>query len=50
MDMVRHELPLGLMTVEEAKQHRLALMEERRGVVKKAETEWMNSTYSFCEH
>jgi hypothetical protein len=51
MDMVRAQrvVPEGLMTVEEARRHRLVLMEERSGSLKKNEAEWTNS-YNFCEH
>ena len=47
--MVQQEGALdGLMTAEEANQHRIALMEERSGFHDKSESRW--STYSFCEH
>ncbi|KAK4119639.1 hypothetical protein N657DRAFT_626454 [Parathielavia appendiculata] len=51
MEMVRRHraVPDGLMTVEEARRHRLALMEERTAFVGKVEEEWTR-TYSFCEH
>lgn len=40
-------LPMG---IEEAREHRLKLMEERSRHVKKAEEYWNSSTYNFCEH
>jgi hypothetical protein len=51
MDMVRRERvkPDGLMTVEEAREHRLALMDERSAFVKSNEVEWRQE-YGFCEH
>ena len=51
MDMLRREeLGVeGLMTAEEAREHRLALMEERTAFVAKNEGEWKHA-YSFCEH
>ncbi|GAB1320932.1 Manganese lipoxygenase [Madurella fahalii] len=51
LDMVRREqvLPEGIMTLDEARQHRLRLMEERSAFQVKGEEEWRNS-YSFCEH
>ncbi|KAK4198028.1 hypothetical protein QBC40DRAFT_284400 [Triangularia verruculosa] len=52
MEMVRKErvIPEGLMTDEEAKEHRLKLMEERSRQHEKAETEWNRGGYNFCEH
>ncbi|KAK3901763.1 hypothetical protein C8A05DRAFT_16086 [Staphylotrichum tortipilum] len=51
MEMVRRErvLPEALMTAEEAREHRIKLMEERSAFVKKNDLEW-KSSYSFCEH
>jgi hypothetical protein len=51
MDMVRKQggVPEGLMTHEDACEHRLALMAERTAFVGKNEEEWKNE-YSFCEH
>lgn len=51
MEMVRRQrvLPEALMTAEEAKEHRIKLMEERSAFVKKNDLEW-KGTYSFCEH
>lgn len=40
-------LPMGL---EEAKEHRLRLMQERSAFVKTAEKGWQQHSYSFCEH
>lgn len=40
-------LPMGL---EEAKEHRLKLMEVRSGFVQTAEAGWQQHSYSFCEH
>ncbi|KAK0719047.1 hypothetical protein B0T21DRAFT_60415 [Apiosordaria backusii] len=52
MDMVRKErvIPEGLMTNEEAKEHRLKLMEERSRFHKDAESAWKQGEYSLCEH
>ncbi len=51
MDMVRRQrvLPEALMTTEEAREHRIKLMEERSAFVQKNDLEW-KGTYSFCEH
>ncbi|KAL2260094.1 hypothetical protein VTK26DRAFT_6015 [Humicola hyalothermophila] len=51
MDMVRKvgSVPEGLMTYEEAYQHRLKLMGERSVFRAENEDEWTNE-YSFCEH
>ena len=51
MEMVRREQVEtdGLMTVEEAREHRLALIEERSAFVDKNKKEWQQD-YSFCEH
>jgi hypothetical protein len=43
-------IPEGLMTVEEARDHRVRLMEERSRKQKDAEKHWENNNYSFCEH
>jgi hypothetical protein len=54
LDMVRryvdaegHALPMG---IEEAREHRVKLMEERSRHVRNAEQAWESSVYSFCEH
>lgn len=41
------ELP---MTIEEAKEHRVGLMNERGAFVKKSEDGWRQHSYSSCEH
>ncbi|KAM0261009.1 hypothetical protein ACHAQJ_002444 [Trichoderma viride] len=46
----RTDVPESLMTVEEAKEHRLKLMDERSRHEVKAEHLRESSTYSFCEH
>ncbi|KAF2649455.1 hypothetical protein K491DRAFT_698080 [Lophiostoma macrostomum CBS 122681] len=38
------------MTAEEAKEHRVKLMQERSAFVKTAEGGWQDHSYSFCEH
>lgn len=43
----RSELP---MTVEEAEEHRLKLMQERSAFVKNVDERSQSYTYSFCEH
>ncbi|KAJ4396953.1 hypothetical protein N0V93_001176 [Gnomoniopsis smithogilvyi] len=50
LEMVRKELNLGIFTMQEAKEHRLALMAERTTQQVNAEIEWLQATYSFCEH
>ncbi|KAK4173741.1 hypothetical protein QBC36DRAFT_303405 [Triangularia setosa] len=52
MDMVRKErvIPEGLMKSEEAKEHRLKLMEERSRFHEDAESAWNRGLYTFCEH
>ncbi|KAK4153505.1 hypothetical protein C8A00DRAFT_15264 [Chaetomidium leptoderma] len=51
MEMIRRErvVPEGLMTAEEAREHRLVLMGERSAFVGENEKEWCRN-YSFCEH
>jgi hypothetical protein len=54
MDMVRkyfEEDPPGpLMSEDEAKQHRIKLMDERGSFVKRAVGDWQEETHNFCEH
>jgi hypothetical protein len=52
LDMVRREqvLPDGIMTPDEARAHRLKLMDERSAFQAKSEQEWNMGNYSFCEH
>jgi hypothetical protein len=53
LDMVRQEegvLPKDLMTVEEAAQHRLELMDVRSRFHDTSEDDWQSVQYSFCEH
>ncbi|KAJ4015533.1 hypothetical protein NW752_006993 [Fusarium irregulare] len=51
MDMVRSEATSSLpMSLAEAKEHRLKLMEERTKFQSKAEQNWSSVEYSFCEH
>jgi hypothetical protein len=38
------------MSVEEARQHREKLTEERTAYVSQSEEEWISQTYNFCEH
>lgn len=40
----------GLMSEEEAKEHRIKLMEMRTTFVDKSDKTWHAQTYSFCEH
>lgn len=54
MDMVRSDfeadsnaLPMGL---EEARKHRIKLMDARKAFVADASEAWHQHTYSFCEH
>lgn len=39
-----------LMSEEEAKEHRIKLMENRTAFVDKSHIEWQESFYNFCEH
>lgn len=41
-------VPRGLMTLEEAREHRLKLMDER--TAEKARDHWERVEYNFCEH
>ena len=54
MEMVREHFDAGTgtlpMTLEEAKEHREKLMQERGAFVKVAEAGWQRHSYSFCEH
>lgn len=54
MEMVRKHFKTGgdplLMGMEEAKEHRLKLMEERGSFVRAAGQKWHDSGYNFCEH
>lgn len=52
MDMVRREAADSTMpmTLEEAKAHRLKLMDERGRLQEEAEGNWRQVTYHFCEH
>ncbi|KAI6780671.1 uncharacterized protein J7T54_001175 [Emericellopsis cladophorae] len=43
-------LPEGCMTLDEAKEHRLALMEERTASTNKMEESWVKTEHNFCEH
>ncbi|PVI05301.1 hypothetical protein DM02DRAFT_668503 [Periconia macrospinosa] len=47
MDAEKHTLPMSL---EEAKGHRLLLMEERGAFVQLTKDQWHSYSYSFCEH
>jgi Protein of unknown function (DUF4246) len=40
----------SLMVQEEAKEHRLKLMDERGKFVRTSEEDWQAHSYSFCEH
>ncbi|WZH49633.1 hypothetical protein QYS62_010836 [Fusarium acuminatum] len=52
MDMVKKEAAkiAGLMSLEEAKEHRLKLMDERSRFQGAVEDEWRQHEYNFCEH
>ncbi|KAF4992689.1 hypothetical protein FGRMN_7002 [Fusarium graminum] len=52
MNMVKEEAAKieGPMSLEEAKEHRLKLMDERTQFQSKVESEWESETYNFCEH
>jgi hypothetical protein len=40
----------GLMSREEAEEHRARLMQERSAYEKTSEDDWQKHSYSFCEH
>lgn len=50
--MTTEHLKLDAMPMgeEEAKEHRLELMETRITFEQKVDSEWRSRTYSFCEH
>lgn len=54
MEMVREHFNAGAdvlpMATNEAKEHRLKLMQERSAFVETAESGWQQHSYSFCEH
>lgn len=52
VDMVRQQgvVPAGLLSREEARAHRLKLMDERSQFDKTAEDVWFQGDYNFCEH
>lgn len=50
MELVRGQLHLGTLSLEEAREHRLRLMEERTSHQQDARGEWARAEYSFCEH
>lgn len=50
MEMIRSHFSLGTLSLEEARENRLVLMEERTSHQREAEEEWMGAEYSFCEH
>ena len=52
MDMIRRHrtVPDGLMTLAEARNHRLMLMKERSKFQEITRDEWHSAGYSFCEH
>lgn len=43
-------MPKGLITAEEARQHRLELIDIRSRFQEAAESNWSDANYSFCEH
>lgn len=43
-------MPQGLLTAEEARHHREELMKVRSRFHEKAEKEWEEVEYFFCEH
>lgn len=50
LDLVRKEFDLGLLSLQEAKEHRLALMAERSAHQVVVKDEFLKASYSFCEH
>ena len=44
------DIPYSTMTLEEAKDSPLKLMEERKAFVEDAEQDMIQLTFSFCEH
>jgi hypothetical protein len=50
LEYVRQDFSLGLMSPQQAKEHRLALMQERTVHQSEAEEERTRHSYNFCEH
>jgi hypothetical protein len=52
IEMVRNSgpVPEGLMTLEEAREHRTQLMKERSAFIERNEKSDWRGDYSFCEH
>lgn len=50
LEMVRGHFSMGTMSAQEARDHRLQLMEERTASQRTAVHEWTSATYNFCEH
>lgn len=50
LDVVRDQFSLDTMSLQEARDHRLRLMEERTAHQGTAQETWARTTYSFCEH
>lgn len=44
------EVGLSMLSPEQAKDHRLKLMEERTARRGEAQETWHQATYDFCEH
>lgn len=49
-DQVVDEVKDGVMTLEEAKEIRLRLMEERKAMVVDLDNDMQDMTFNFCEH
>lgn len=49
-EMVRKDLPKSVMSLEEAKEYRLELMEERRWKAQEQNVGFIGGEFSLCEH
>lgn len=50
LDYVRQNFNLGFMSLQQAKEHRLALMQQRTVLQSEDEEERNQHSYNFCEH
>ncbi|KAF2717870.1 hypothetical protein K431DRAFT_333667 [Polychaeton citri CBS 116435] len=50
MEMIDEQYSDATMSLKEAKEHRLKLMDERTAFQDQAVDDWLHVTYSFCEH
>lgn len=50
LNIVRENFSMSTMSAQEAKEHRLQLMEERTASQGTAVENWTSASYNFCEH